>query len=258
MLVGLPYETSTELAGTVAIVTGAAGGVGRATVGLLTARGARVVAEDIDPGVRELDSDAVATVTGDVADPATARAALTTAEQRFGPITALVNNAGRFLMKPTAQTSDQDWDELLRVNVRGCFLHSREALPVLTAGGPATPGRIVNVASISGVVGLPGQTAYCATKGAIVQLTRQLAIEHAPAVRVNAVAPGAIDTEFVERAVGPMDDREARMAEIAAQHPLGRLATAEEIAEVIAFLVSDRSSIITGAVLLADGGYTAQ
>jgi NAD(P)-dependent dehydrogenase (short-subunit alcohol dehydrogenase family) len=244
-----------ELAGAVAIVTGAAGGVGRATVELLSARGACVVAEDLNPAVGELESERVAALRGDVAEPETARRAVALAQERFGALDIVVNNAGRFLTKPTVDTTDGDWDELLRVNVRGAFLHCREALPALCEDGD---GRIVNVASISGTIGLPGQTAYCATKGAIVQLTRQLAIEHAPRVRVNAVAPGAIDTGFMDEALAGVPDREARLASVAASHPLGRLARAEEIAEVIAFLASPRSSIVTGAILMADGGFTAQ
>ncbi len=248
-------RVSDELAGAVAIVTGAAGGVGRATVELLTARGARVVAEDVNPAVEELESDRVAALCGDVAEPVTARRAVALAHERFGGLHVVVNNAGRFLLKPTVETTDDDWDELLRVNVRGAFLHCREALPALSEQGD---GRIVNVASISGTIGLAGQTAYCSTKGALVQLTRQLAIEHAPRVRVNAVAPGAIDTGFTDEAMAGVKDREAQLASVAAAHPLGRLALAEEIAEVIAFLASPRSSIITGAILMADGGFTAQ
>jgi len=244
-----------ELEGAVAIVTGAAGGVGRATVALLTERGARVIAEDISPAVGELEGGQVATLCADVAAADTARTAVRLARARFGRLDVLVNNAGRFLLKPTLQTSDDDWDELLRVNVRGAFLHCREAIPALGEHGG---GRIVNVASISGTIGMPGQTVYCATKGAIVQLTRQLAIEHAPKVRVNAVAPGAIDTPFTDEAMAEVPDREARFAAIAADHPLGRVATAQEIAEVIAFLASPRSSIITGAILAADGGFTAK
>ncbi len=246
---------SDELAGVVAIVTGAAGGVGRATVELLTARGARVVAEDLNPAVGELESEQVAAFEGDVAEPDTAERAVALAHERFGSLDVVVNNAGRFLLKPTVETTDADWDELLRVNVRGAFLHCRAALPALTERGD---GRIVNVASISGTIGLPGQSAYCSTKGAVVQLTRQLAIEHAPRVRVNAVAPGAIDTGFMDEMLVGVPDREAVLASVAASHPLGRLARAEEIAEVIAFLASSRSSIITGAVLMADGGFTAQ
>jgi NAD(P)-dependent dehydrogenase (short-subunit alcohol dehydrogenase family) len=246
---------SDELAGAVAIVTGAAGGVGRATVELLSARGARVVAEDLNPAVGELEGEQVAALSGDVAEPDTARRAVALAHERFGALHVVINNAGRFLLKPTVDTTDGDWDDLLRVNVRGVFLHCREALPALSEHGD---GRIVNVASISGTVGLPGQAAYCSTKGAVVQLTRQLAIEHAPRVRVNAVAPGAIDTGFMDEALAGVPDREATLATIAAAHPLGRLARAEEIAEVIAFLASPRSSVITGAILMADGGFTAQ
>lgn len=246
---------SDELAGAVAIVTGAAGGVGRATVQLLTARGARVIAEDPNPAVGDLEGENVAALCGDVAEPDTAGRAVALAHERFGALDIVVYNAGRFLLKPTVETTDCDWDELLRVNVRGAFLHCREALPALSEHGD---GRIVNIASISGTIGLPGQTAYCTTKGAIVQLTRQLAIEHAPRVRVNAVAPGAIDTGFTDEALAGVPDREDRLASIAAAHPLGRLAQAEEIAEVIAFLASPRSSIITGAILMADGGFTAQ
>lgn len=248
-------QTSGELAGAVAIVTGAAGGVGRATVELLTGRGARVVAEDIDPAVEELATDVITTLRGDVADAETARDAVTLARECFGALHILVNNAGRFLSKPTAEIGDAEWDELMRVNVRGAFLHAREALPALAASGD---GRIVNVASISGVIGLPNQTAYCSTKGAIVQLTRQLAIEHAPQVRVNAVAPGAIDTGFMDEVLAQAPDRAQVLNAVAASHPLKRLARAEEIAEVIAFLASPRSSIITGAIVMADGGFTAQ
>jgi NAD(P)-dependent dehydrogenase (short-subunit alcohol dehydrogenase family) len=251
----LADPVSDELAGAVAIVTGAAGGVGRATVELLTARGARVVAEDLNPAMGELEGKQVAALRGDVAEPDTARRAVALAQERFGSLNVVVNNAGRFLLKPTVDTTADEWDELLRVNVRGAFLHCREALPALSEH---RDGRIVNVASISGTIGLPGQTAYCSTKGAIVQLTRQLAIEHAPQVRVNAVAPGAIDTGFTDEAMADARDREAQRASIAAAHPLGRLALAEEIAEVIAFLASPRSSIITGAILMADGGFTAQ
>jgi NAD(P)-dependent dehydrogenase (short-subunit alcohol dehydrogenase family) len=118
-------------------------------------------------------------------------------------------------------------------------------------------GAIVNVASISGLVGLPDQTAYCVTKGAIVQLTRQLAIQYARAgVRINAVAPGAIDTPFVDRSLG-LERDPARLAEIGGHHPVGRVATPAEIAETVVFLASPRASYVTGAILAVDGGFTA-
>ena len=188
-------------------------------------------------------------------EAASAEAAVALAHERFGTLNVLVNNAGRFLMKPTLETSVEEWDALMTTNVRGAFVHARAALPALAARGD---GRIVNVASISGVIGLPAQSAYAATKGALVQLTRQLAIEHAPRVRVNAVAPGAIDTPFMDDAMAGDPDPEGTMAAIAASHPLGRIASAAEIAEVVGFLASPRSSIVTGAVVMADGGFTAQ
>jgi NAD(P)-dependent dehydrogenase (short-subunit alcohol dehydrogenase family) len=243
------------LEGAVAIVTGAAGGIGAAVVAELRAAGAAVVAEDIDPAVGELESEAVAALQGDAARAETARSAVELAKTRFGRLDVLVNNAGRFLLKPIVDTTDDEWDGLMTTNVRSVFVHCREALPHLVA---SDRGAIVNVSSISGVVGLPAQGAYCATKGAIAQMTRQLAIDHAAdGVRVNAIAPGAVDTEFVDKALGTGPDPQ-RHQEIAAAHPVGRMATAEEIARMMVFLASPASSFMTGAVVMADGGYTAR
>ena len=122
-----------------------------------------------------------------------------TAHERFGGLDVLVNNAANFLLKGILDTTDEEWDRLMRSNVRGVFVHSRAALPSLLD----SRGTMVNVASVSGMVGTAGQAAYCTTKGAVVQLTRQLAVEFGPrGVRVNAVGPGAIDTEFVARSLG--------------------------------------------------------
>ncbi len=247
-----------ELDGSVAIVTGAAGGVGREVVRLLSAAGAAVVAEDLDPAVMELETrdGRVVAVLGDVAESGTARAAVDTALERFGRLDILVNNAARLLLKPTLETTDEEWDEVLRTNVRGVFVHSREALPRLAEGNG---GAIVNLASISGVVGLSDQAAYSASKGAIVQLTRQLAVEWSGrGVRVNAVAPGAIDTPFLRNALAGAPDVDEVLAQIAASHPLGRISDPDEIAETVLFLASPRSRFVTGAILMVDGGYTAQ
>jgi NAD(P)-dependent dehydrogenase (short-subunit alcohol dehydrogenase family) len=239
--------------GMVAIVTGAAGGIGREIVARLHADGAAIVAEDIDPAVTELEGERVVALQGDAALASTARQAVQTALDRFGRLDVLVNNAARFLLKPILETTDEEWDGLMAANVRSVFVHSREALPPMLERGA---GSIVNLASISGLVGLPSQPVYAATKGAIVQLTRQLAVEYAArGVRVNAVAPGAVDTPFVERAVGaPVDERREEMA---AAHPVGRVAAPAEIAEVIVFLASPAASFVTGSIVAADGGYTA-
>jgi NAD(P)-dependent dehydrogenase (short-subunit alcohol dehydrogenase family) len=245
-----------ELEGQVAIVTGAAGGVGREVVRLLHDAGASVVAEDIDPAVAELEgSDGrIVAVQGDVADAATADAAVGAALDRFGRLDILVNNAARFLMKGILETSDEEWDGLMTTNVRGVFVHSRAALPALAERDASA---IVNMASISGLIGLPSQAAYCSTKGAIVQLTRQLAVEFAPrGVRVNAVAPGAIETRFLLDALPP--DPGPILADIAASHPLGRNSQPAEIAEVVVFLASPKAGFMTGAIVPVDGGFTAQ
>jgi NAD(P)-dependent dehydrogenase (short-subunit alcohol dehydrogenase family) len=246
------------LEGTAAIVTGAAGGIGSAVVKQLRRAGAAVVAEDLDPAVDELaiEDDGVAALQGDSAQSEIARDAVQLALTRFGRLDVVVNNAGRFLLKPILDTTDDEWDGLMTTNVRSVFVHCREALPHLIASDKAA---IVNVSSISGVVGLPAQGAYCATKGAIAQITRQLAIEHASdGVRVNAVAPGAVDTAFVDEALKGAPDPAAARSDIAASHPLGRMASAEEIARIMVFLASPQSSFMTGAVVMADGGFTAQ
>ena len=246
------------LEGAVAIVTGAAGGIGSAVVKQLRRAGAAVVAEDLDPAVEELatEDDGVAALHGDSAQAAIARDAVQLALTRFGRLDVVINNAGRFLLKPIVDTTDEEWDGLMTTNVRSVFVHCREALPQLIA---SDRGAIVNVSSISGVIGLPAQGAYCATKGAIAQITRQLAIEHASdGVRVNAVAPGAVDTAFVDEALKGAPDPAAVRADIAASHPLGRMASAEEIARIMVFLASPQSSFMTGAVVMADGGFTAQ
>jgi NAD(P)-dependent dehydrogenase (short-subunit alcohol dehydrogenase family) len=244
----------------VAIVTGAAGGIGRAVVGLLLARGYAVVAEDISRKVRELATafpGKVIAMEADVALTESAQGAVGLATGTFGRLDLLVNNAGLFLRKPTEDCTDEDFDVLMATNVRGAFLHARESLPALAQ----TRGSIVNLASISGLVGMPGQTVYAMTKGAIVQLTRQLAVEHADrGIRVNAVAPGAVDTDFVANARDAAADPDpaASRASAISQHPIGRILTPAEIAEAIVFLASPAASGITGAILSVDGGYVAR
>ena len=246
----------TDFESKVAIVTGAASGVGREVTRLLAERGASVVAVDLAASVRDLESDTIAPIEGDASLASTADRAVAAALDRWGRVDVLVNNAGYIVLKPLAETTEDDWDRVQTVNVKSMFLHCRAAIPVMEIQGG---GAIVNTASISGVVGLVNQSAYSASKGAVVMLTRQLAVECAPAkVRVNAVAPGAIDTPFLHRLLEPMEDPAAVAEAIKSHHPLGRWASPEEVARSIVFLASDEAGFITGTVLMIDGGYTAQ
>lgn len=243
-----------ELAGRVFLVTGAAGGVGSAIVAQLRSAGAAVVAEDLAPALekRHAGDELVATLVADAAADDTAERAVELALTRYGRLDGLVNNAARFLLKPISETQPAEFDELMRVNVRSVFLHTRAAAPVLTESG----GAIVNIASTSGLVGVRDQIAYTATKGAIVQLTRTTAIELAPAVRCNAVAPGALDTAFIDGVV-PGDPAEAKRLS-ASRYPLQRLTSAEEVADMVTFLVTDRGRAMTGSIVVVDGGKTAE
>jgi NAD(P)-dependent dehydrogenase (short-subunit alcohol dehydrogenase family) len=196
------------------------------------------------------------TLVGDVREKDTAESAVDLALGRFNGLHVLVNNAAIILSKDILQTSEPEWDDVMDVNVKGVFHHCRAVLPHLLS---QRSGSIVNVSSISGVVGLPQQAAYCASKGALVQLTRQLAIEYAgDGIRVNSVAPGAIDTPFLTRHLQAQADPVAAAQAVNAAHPLGRYSSPAEIADAIAFLASPRSSFITGAILALDGGYTAR
>ena len=242
------------LAGKVAVVTGAAGDIGSRTVQLLAAHGAKVVAEDIRPIVNNLRrSGKVVPIVGDVTEEDTAQRAIALAVERFGTIDILVNNAARAMNKPLINMSVEDWDSIMDVNARGAFLHSREALRVMVE---RHQGVIVNVASIASVIGMNDTAVYAASKGALTQLTKVIAVEYGNrGIRANAVAPGVIETGFLD---GIVEDSRATLASYGHAHPLGRVGQPEEIAEVIAYLASPRASFITGAVIMADGGYTAQ
>ena len=237
-----------------AVVTGAARGIGREVVTRLRAAGYRVVAVDIAPLPFDGD-DGVRPLVADVTAPDTPGVAVELAVSTFGRLDLLVNNAARFLRRPILETSDEDFDGLIATNVRPVFRFSRAALPALVE----SRGCIVNTASISGLIGVPNQSVYAMTKGAIVQLTRQLAIEFAArGVRVNAVAPGAVDTGFMDEARAADPDPQASLAVTLSNHPIGRVSTPDEVARAIVFLASPESSGITGTILSVDGGYIAR
>ncbi|MEU5088928.1 SDR family oxidoreductase [Streptomyces sp. NPDC021356] len=243
-----------EFAGKIAIVTGAARGVGKETVALLHARGARVLAVDVRPELRLLSEEfpGVMTMTGDVTVEGTATRAVRSAVQALGGLDILVNNAGRTLNKPVTETTAEDWDSVMAVNARGAFFFAREAFRAMKERGG---GAIVGTGSYASTVGLPEGAVYSASKGALAQLTRVLALEGGRlGIRANLVAAGVVETDFLDAF---RSDSRAYLASFADAHPLGRVARPRDIAEVLCFLVSPRSGFVTGAVVAADGGFTA-
>lgn len=238
-----------DFEGKVAIVTGAASGIGRATVELLHARGASIIAEDRDRQVETLARPGIIPLIADVTEESAARQAVATAIERFGRLDILVNNAGIIINKLVVDMNLDDWDRIFAVNIRGVFLHSREAMRAMI---PAKSGAIVNVGSYACFQTFPSIAAYAASKGALAQFTRTLAVEAiAHGIRVNAVGSGDTVTNILNHihADGP-----AALADYGKHAPIGRAAQPEEIAKVIAFLASDQASFMVGSIAMADGG----
>jgi len=244
-----------EVEGKVAIVTGAASGIGRAITDLLVARGAYVVAEDIDPAVEALAGPRVAPLVADISADGSAEIAVALAVDRFSRLDLLVNNAGIIINKCVVDMSRDDWERIMNVNVTGAFLHSREAMKAMI---PQRSGAIVNVASYASYFAFPTIAAYTASKGALAQLTRTLAleaIEHG--IRVNAVGSGDVLTNILNK-VAPDGNGVAALATHGEGAPIGRAANPEEIAEVVLFLASERASFMVGSVVMADGGMSVR
>lgn len=249
-----------RLAGKVAIVTGAAAGIGRATAARLVAEGARVVATDLDAaGLESLAHDVggtLVTQTADVASEEDTRATVALAESRYGGLDVLVANAGIIPLGTLADSSLDDWDQVMSIDGRGMFLSCKYAVEAMRRTGRG--GAIVCLSSISGMAGQRGQATYGPAKFVATGLTKHLAVELAEhGIRVNAVAPGTINTERVRQLPDEPGGPEYLEA-IVAQHPMGRLGEPAEVAAAIAFLASDDASFITGAVLPVDGGFLAQ
>ncbi len=244
-----------EVEGKIAIVTGAASGIGRAITDLLVARGARVVAEDIDPAVEALAGPTVVPLVADISADGSAEKAVALAIERFSRLDMLVNNAGIIINKLVVDMSRADWERIINVNLTGAFLHSREAMKAMI---PQRSGAIVNVASYASYFAFPTIAAYTASKGALAQFTRTLAleaIEHG--IRVNAVGSGDVLTNILNT-VAADGNGVAALAAHGKSAPIGRAADPKEIAEVVLFLASARASFIVGSVVMADGGMSVK
>ncbi|MCU1503508.1 MAG: short-chain dehydrogenase/reductase [Ilumatobacteraceae bacterium] len=247
------------LSGKVAIVTGAGSGIGRASALRFAAEGASVVAADIrGPKVDETvalierDGGVAAACQADVASGTDVERMVAFAVESFGGLDALFCNAGTIRPGTAVTLSEKDWDLVMAVNVRSVFLGAKYAVPALVARGGGT---IVSTASVSGLAGDASSVAYSASKAAVINLTRSLAVDHARQnIRVNCICPGAIDTPPVGRMLSDPEIR--RRSERA--HPLGRIGQPEEIAAAAVWLSSSESSFVTGQAIVVDGGLSAQ
>jgi len=236
------------------MVTGGASGIGEATCRVLAGAGASVIIVDVDP----LRAEALAreipgssTLVFDITDEASIRRAFSAIPR----LDVLVNNPGIGLIGGIEETELADFQRLFQVNVEGTYLMTRAAMPQLIAA----KGCVVNIGSVAGLVGIKKRFAYCATKGAIVAMTRQLAVDYATQVRVNCICPGTVDTPFVEGYLEKYHkhEKEKVRAELNLRQPVGRLGKPEEIAHLALYLASDEAQFVQGAVFSIDGGWTA-
>ncbi len=249
-----------RLEGKVAIITGGARGQGATEAQMFAQEGAKVVIGDVrdelgmqvEAEIRELGGEAVY-LHLDVTSQDDWDRAIHTAEDRFGKVDVLVNNAAIVLRKNIEETTGEDWDSIMEVNAKGVFLGTRAAIPAMRRAGG---GSIINISSISGLVSI-GPPAYIATKGAVRLFTKSTAIQHAADnIRANSIHPGSVDTDMRRDGLTSQSEEEiqARIDQI----PLGRVGTTEDISYGALFLASDESSFMTGSELVIDGGYTAK
>ncbi len=248
-----------DLAGKVALITGAGSGIGRAAAVRFAAAGARVGITDVDAAALDetaalVADDAVLSVTGDIVNPATADELVTKAAERFGRVDALFNNVGILIMKSLLDTTIGDFDQLMHVNCLSQLIAIQRVVPEMRRSGG---GSIINVSSVGGLVALPNVSAYCPSKSAVIGLTRAAAAEFAPEIRCNAICPGGVSTPMSDKHLASFEDKDAAMKLLTGRQLIKRYARPEEIANVAAFLASDEASFMTGAVVPVEAGHTA-
>jgi NAD(P)-dependent dehydrogenase (short-subunit alcohol dehydrogenase family) len=249
-----------RLAGKRTIVTGAANGIGRAIALRLASEGARVVIADVNEedarGVAdEIDGETLVHK-ADVTRDGDVEALVGRAVSEWGGLDVMVNNAGVGVAGTAITTTEEEYERVMDVCVRGTFLGMKHAIPAIKdAGG----GSVINMSSVAALIGLVDRAVYSAAKGAIYSMTRASAIDHVgEGVRVNCIAPGTVDTPWVARITSGYDDPEEARANMRARQPHGRLVTPEEIAAMAAYLAADESASVIGACMIVDGGVTAR
>lgn len=239
-------------------ITGATRGIGRAAADLFHAAGASVAingrkAEDVAAVMAALGGERTIAAPGDLAAPGAAAAITAKAAADMGGLDILINNAGVFRQGKMESFDEAEWDLTFAINLKAVYFAIKTGLPHLRASG----GTIVNVASESGLMGNYDSAVYCATKAGLINMSRALALELAPHVRINCVCPGAVDTDMIAEEAARSGDAEGYLEELNAYYPLGRMGRADEIAEAIAYLASPAAAFITGSALAIDGGSTA-